>query len=69
MGYHDRDTFTRQWNTSKETKEEVEQPRIQAVSPHKKLIDIQHVLNNLNEQSVMTADDLRTKIQRILDGE
>ena len=74
MGYHDRDTFEKGWGKRQDaaTKEEPRDsnpPRVQVISPQKQLYDIQQVLNNLSDQSVMTALDLKTSIQRILDGE
>ena len=73
MGYHDRDTFEKNWsrNTSLDKNENRNSnpPRVQIISPQKQLFDIQQVLNNISEQSVMTAQDLKVSIQRILDGE
>ena len=69
MGYHDRDIFEKRWRTTTKENEQVDNPRIKIISPQKKLIDIQQVLNDLSEQSVLTATDLKHKIQKILDGE
>tara|TARA_B100000131_G_scaffold249086_1_gene242292 strand:+ start:291 stop:518 length:228 start_codon:yes stop_codon:yes gene_type:complete len=73
MGYHDRDTFEKRWNTKSNNldreKKDSNPPRVQIISPQKKLYDIQQVLNNLSEQSVLTTDDLKVKIQLILDGQ
>lgn len=35
----------------------------------KKLSEIQQVLDNISDQSVLTANDLKIKIQKVLDGE
>lgn len=69
MGYHDRDIFEKRWRTTIKENDQVDNPRIKIISPQKKLIDIQQVLNDLSEQSVLTATDLKHKIQKILDGE
>ena len=72
MGYHDRDTtFERNWSRKDNNNENRNSnpPRVQIISPQKQLFDIQQVLNNISEQSVMTAQDLKVSIQRILDGE
>ena len=69
MGYHDRDTFEKRWRMQPEKQEQSENPRMQIISPQKKLHDIQQILNNLSEQTVLTTEDLKIKIQRVLDGE
>tara|TARA_R100000152_G_C6674618_1_gene110061 strand:+ start:81 stop:296 length:216 start_codon:yes stop_codon:yes gene_type:complete len=71
MGYHDRDTFERRWRMPKEEdkQKQSENPRMQIISPQKKLYDIQQILNNLTEQTVLSANDLKIKIQGVLDGE
>jgi hypothetical protein len=58
MGYHDRRPPS--FNTG-----------IAVVNPlheiQRKLIRIQDVLDNISDQSVLSADDLKAKIQNILD--
>jgi len=69
MGYHDRDTFEKRWRTSENTTErQSENPRIQIISPQKKLIDIRAVLDKTRAQPV-SMYELHTAIQRILDDE
>ena len=69
MGYHDRDTFEKRWRTSENTIErQSENPRMQIISPQKKLHDIQQVINSLPNKQ-MTMYELQEAIQRILDGE
>ena len=68
MGYHDRDTFEKRWLMPDNKKNETsENPRIQVISPQKKLYDIQQVLRSLPERA-MTVVELRDEIQNILDG-
>mgnify|MGYP001265772656 CR=1 FL=1 len=67
MGYHDRDTFEKRWRTPNK-EEESENPRMQIISPQKKLYDIQQVINGLPNKQ-MTMYELQEAIQRILDGE
>ena len=68
MGYHDRDLFTRKWSKPEETKVESENPRMQIISPQKKLYDIQKILNDARE-AAPSMYELHTAIQTILDGE
>lgn len=68
MGYHDRDTFEKRWRTSTVNQEQSENPRMQIISPTKKLHDIQQVINSLPNKQ-MTMYELQEAIQRILDGE
>ena len=69
MGYHDRDTFEKRWRTSENTTERPsENPRMQIISPQKKLHDIQQIINSLPNKQ-MTMYELQEAIQRILDGE
>ena len=68
MGYHDRDTFERRWSMKSEKKEQSENPRMQIISPQKKLHDIQQIINSLPNKQ-MTMYELQEAIQRILDGE
>ena len=68
MGYHDRDTFEKRWLMPENKNDQTtENPRIQVISPQKKLYDIQQVLKSLPENA-MTVVELRDKIQNILDG-
>ena len=68
MGYHDRDTFERRWSMKPEKQEQSENPRMQIISPQKKLHDIQQIINSLPNKQ-MTMYELQEAIQRILDGE
>ena len=69
MSYHDRDLFQGRWLTSEpEKKEETSNPKIKIISPQKKLIDIQAVLEKARWEP-MTMHELHTAIQNILDGE
>ena len=68
MGYHDRDTFERWWSMKSEKQEQSENPRMQIISPQKKLHDIQQIINSLPNKQ-MTMYELQEAIQRILDGE
>ena len=68
MGYHDRDIFERRWRTSKEEEVKTENPRMQIISPQKKLHDIQQIINSLPNKQ-MTTYELQEAIQKILDGE
>ena len=68
MGYHDRDTFERRWSMQSEKQEQSENPRMQIISPQKKLYDIQQVIDSLPSKQ-MTMYELQEAIQRILDGE
>ena len=67
MSYHDRDIFER-WSSPKKEVEETKNPRIKIISPQKKLIDIQAVLEKARWEP-MTMHELHTAIQNILDGE
>ena len=66
MSYHDYGRYTTRWSETK--KEETENPRIQVISPQKKLFDIQQLINSLPDKH-MTVYELQEAIQRILDGE
>jgi hypothetical protein len=68
MGYHDRDLFTRKWNKPEDNKVESENPRMQIISPQKKLYDIQQIINSLPNKHMNTYE-LQEAIQKILDGE
>ena len=68
MGYHDRDTFEKRWRMQPEKQNQSENPRMQIISPQKKLHDIQQVINSLPNKQ-MTMYELQEAIQRILDGE
>ena len=68
MGHHDRDTFEKRWRMQPDKQEQSENPRMQIISPQKKLCDIQQVINSLPNKP-MTMYELQEAIQRILDGE
>ena len=68
MGYRDRDIFEKRWRTSTDNQEQSENPRIKIISPQKKLIDIQKILNDARE-APPSMYELHTAIQNILDGE
>ena len=69
MSYHDRDLFQGRWLVPEsEKKEETSNPKIKIISPQKKLIDIQAVLEKARWEP-MTMHELHTAIQNILDGE
>ena len=70
MGYHDRDTFEKRWNTNKKPgyDKNSNPPAVQIISPQKKLFDIQQLLNTVPEKA-MTVAELHGAIQKILDGE
>ena len=67
MSYHDRDIFER-WSNPKKEVEETKNPRIKIISPQKKLIDIQAVLDKARNGPV-TMYELHAQIQNILNGE
>ena len=60
MGYHDR-------------RPPYQNTGIAVVNPlheiQRKLNEIQEVLDNISDSSVLTANDLKIKIQRVIDGE
>ena len=66
MSYHDYGNYKTKWSETK--KEESENPRVQVISPQKKLFDIQQILRKLPEQH-MSVVELQEAIQGILDGE
>ena len=68
MAYHDRNQYETRWSTPKENKQETENPRITVISPQKKLIDIQKILNDART-APPSMYELHTAIQNILDGE
>jgi len=75
MSYHDHGGYTTRWSTDRKKKEldqpekkQTENPRIQIISPQKKLYDIQQIINSLPEKS-LTMMELSEAIQKILDGE
>ena len=49
-------------------KKQTKNPRIQVISPQKKLYDIQQILNELSEKA-MSVVELSDTIQSILDGD
>jgi len=50
-----------------------DQKGIAVVNPlhaiQRRLLKIQEILDNISDHSVLTANDLKIKIQRVLDGE
>ena len=74
MSYHDYGNYKTRWskNISKDEadqmKEQTDNPRIQVISPQKKLYDIQKILNDARE-AAPSMYELHTAIQTILDGE
>ena len=67
MSYHDRNNYQTRWSNPEKEKS-TENPKIKIISPQKKLIDIQKILNDARE-SPPTMYELHTAIQNILDGE
>ena len=67
MSYHDRNLYKTQWSNPKK-EVETENPKLQIISPQKKLHDIQQILNELPEKA-MTVVQLQETIQNILDGQ
>ena len=67
MAYHDRNQYETRWSNPKEV-EETKNPRIKIISPQKKLIDIQKILNDARE-APLSMYELHTAIQNVLDGE
>lgn len=71
MSYHDYGRYKTNWSTSEEVEEKESDrkpPRIQIISPQKKLYDIQQIINSLSEKH-LNSYELQTAIQKILDGE
>ena len=68
MSYHDRTNYETRWSNPKKKVEETKNPRIKIISPQKKLIDIQKILNDARE-APPSMYELHTAIQKILDGE
>jgi len=67
MSYHDRNLYNTKWSNPKK-EVETENPKLQIISPQKKLHDIQQILNELPEKA-MTVVQLQETIQNILDGQ
>lgn len=70
MSYHGYESLVEKWQ-EKNNKEEAEEktlPRVQIISPLKKLHDIQQVINSLPNKHMNTYE-LQEAIQNILDGE
>jgi len=67
MAYHDRNQYETRWSNPKEV-EETKNPRIKIISPQKKLIDIQAVLDKARNGPI-TMYELHAQIQSILNGE
>ena len=73
MSYHDYQHYTTKWSPIKkdeaeEMKKQTDNPRIQVISPQKKLYDIQQIINSLPDKHMNTYE-LQEAIQKILDGE
>ena len=73
MSYHGRRGYSTRWSRLRkdetdQMKEQTENPRIQVISPQKKLHDIQQVISSLSETS-LTMMELSEAIQKILNGE
>ena len=68
MSYHDRNNYETRWSNPKKKVEETKNPRIKIISPQKKLIDIQKILNDARE-APLSMYELHTAIQNVLDGE
>ncbi len=73
MSYHGRRGYSTRWSPLQkdevdQIKEQTENPRIQVISPQKKLHDIQQVISSLPETS-LTMMELSEAIQKILNGE
>jgi hypothetical protein len=74
VSYHDYGNYKTRWseNISKDEadqmKEQTDNPRIQVISPQKKLYDIQQIINSLPNNHMKTYE-LQEAIQKILDGE
>jgi len=74
VSYHDYGNYKTRWskNTSEEEatemKKQTDNPRLQILSPQKKLFDIQQIINSLPE-TPMSMYELQEAIQKILNGE
>ena len=68
MSYHDRTNYETRWSNPKKEVEETKNPRIKIISPQKKLIDIQKILNDARA-APLSMYELHTAIQNVLDGE
>ncbi len=66
MSYHDYKPYTNKWTEETKKEETTENPRIQLISPQKKLFDIEQVLKKLPEEP-MSMVELQEAIQRIID--
>ena len=67
MAYHDYRHHTTRWS-SKNNEEDTKNPKVQIISPQKKLHDIQQLISSLPEKH-LTVVELSDAIQRILNGE
>tara|TARA_A100001015_G_scaffold321619_1_gene453476 strand:+ start:3785 stop:3988 length:204 start_codon:yes stop_codon:yes gene_type:complete len=67
MSYHDRNNYQTRWSNPEKEKS-TKNPKIKIISPQKKLIDIQKILNDARA-SPPSMYELHTAIQNILDGE
>lgn len=68
MSYHDRNNYETRWSNPEKKEQTTENPKIKIISPQKKLIDIQKILNDARE-AAPSMYELHTAIQTILDGE
>ena len=69
MAYHDYGHYKTRWSPDQEEeKKKTENPRVQVISPQKKLHDIQQIINSLPDKHLTTVE-LSEAIQRILNGE
>ena len=66
MSYHDYKPHTNKWAEETKKEETTETPRIQLISPQKKLFDIEQILKKLPEEP-MSMVELQEAIQRIID--
>ena len=73
MSYHDYGNYKTRWSKNiseeeaAEMKKQTDNPRLQILSPQKKLYDIQQIIDSLPEKH-MTMMELQESIQKILDG-
>jgi len=74
VSYHDYGNYKTRWSKtiSEEEatamKKQTDNPRLQILSPQKKLFDIQQIINSLPE-TPMSMYELQEAIQKILNGE
>jgi acetyl-CoA carboxylase carboxyltransferase component len=73
MSYHDHGYYKTKWSSLKkdeadQMKKQTDNPKLQIISPQKKLHDIQQIINILPEHP-MSMYELQEAIQKVLDGE